>query len=273
MHRRLATALLAAPLALLAACTGGPGDPAASPAPSAEPARTAVTASVPAAPTTGTVRTTMPPARSPSAPTASPSRPQPAARPVPPRLAALRTCPGCHLVQVWHHARPDISVAVLARKADPTAEYGPQTGYLLTFRTTTGWPVDLFQVRGDFFELDGRPSYPLRCDALRHCLLPAAIGAHSAMVTVIRVAADGSITLVTDDFGTEGTDIRVRDRNGDGTDEIILLRKNPHEVYAIATPFWQVIGWRGDRYVSLGCAPWRDNQTEPRTLSPSACLG
>jgi len=268
MYRRLVIALLATPLALLPACTGGPGHPAATP-------------TMPPTPSADTVQTTSPAARSPSAaapsatspPVASPSSPRPAARPVPPRLAGLRTCPGCQLVQVWHDARPNISVAVLARKADPTAEYSPQIGYLLTFQTTTGRPMDLFQVVGDFFELDGRASYPLRCDSLRHCLLPAAIGAHSAMVTVVRVAADGSITLVTDDFGTEGTGIHVRDRNGDGVDEIILLRKNPHEVYAVATPFWQVVGWRGDRYVSLGCAPWRDNQTEPRTLSPTACLG
>jgi hypothetical protein len=186
-----------------------------------------------------------------------------------PDLAGLRDCPGCQVRTVAANVRPGVSVALLV---GPPAPVG-QAGAFLTFRTGTGGRIDEHRIQaGDVFaDAQGRP-YQLVCDRLAHCLVPASVGVHSSVVTVVAVAPDGGIRLVTDRIGSEGPVSRAEDLDGDGVTEIVVIRNDGIPSFAEGSLFWQVYRWGGTGYASVGCARYGEGEARPPSeLDPAFC--
>ncbi len=202
-----------------------------------------------------------------SSPTA-PSGSAPSGRAAP-DLAGVRDCPGCQVRGVAANVRPGVSVALLV---GPPAPVG-QAGAFLTFRTGTGGRIDEHRIRaGDVFaDAQGRP-YQLVCDRLAHCLVPASVGVHSSVVTVVAVAPDGGIRLVTDRIGSEGPVSRAEDLDRDGVAEIVVIRNDGVPSFAEGSLFWQVYRWGGSGYASVGCARYGEGEARPPgDLDPAFC--
>jgi hypothetical protein len=144
---------------------------------------------------------------------------------------------------------------------------------IVSFRTSTGVVTDRFRVReGDYFsDIDGKLSQ-LACDVIAHCFLPASRGAHSGVLTVVAIQRNGRITLTAAEFGADGPFTAGRDLDGDGIDEVVLVRNDMKPDYASGRHFWQVYKWAGGGFIVVGCANVEAHQTRPPAhLDPAAC--
>jgi hypothetical protein len=143
---------------------------------------------------------------------------------------------------------------------------------LVSFRTRTGAVLDQFAVSvGDYFtDVNGRPS-KLACDASFHCLLPAAIGAHSSVMTVVAVSRTGALDLVTDKIGTNTGNLRALDLDGDNIDEIVGVVNDCEPTCADGHGFWTAYKLAGPGYIEIGCARYAQEARPPAALNPTVC--
>jgi hypothetical protein len=254
--RTLRTVLAAGSVLALAACTS-PGDAGGLPggAGGTEPTRV-LTSAVP--PT----HTSAPASRTPA-----PPAPPPAAVPVRAVPACARA--SCQVTAVIANARPGIHLALVR---GPDRDLTRQTGYLLSLDTAAA-PLHSRQLRNgdEFFDASLATA---TCDQLRHCFVVAGVGAHGSVLNVVAVGPAGELTDLSPggELATDTLDLRARDLDGDGTAEVLAVVNDYQPDYAGGTRYWMVWGWRGGRYVPVGCRRMQRGEREPSgPLAPSGC--
>lgn len=266
LPRRLSVLMLtAAGLALIAGCTHDtPHDPASAPV-----VVTTATTGAGTQTTTPAVPSLPPTQFDPStppvgAPSSTPGRPP--VTNADPDLKAVKGCPGCTVRQIRRAVRPGISVALLVGKATPF-----DRGVLVSFRSSTGTVISQLAAAGDSFrDQDGKPS-TVACDISFHCLLPAGIGAHSAVMTVASVSRAGVLDLVTDKIAVNSLRLRALDLDGDGIDEIVGVLNDCEPNCADGHDSWVAYKLAGRGYIQIGCAPYDRKARPPARLTPEAC--
>jgi hypothetical protein len=265
--RRLSVLMLAgaAGLALIGGCTRGPSGSQAAPTVTAatSPGTAASTTAAPGV-------SSLPPIQvDPTAPLGAGPSTTPAtttAADAGPDLSAVTGCPGCTVRHIRRAVRPGISVALLVGK-----KVQFQRAVLVSFRSRTGAVIDQLTGAGDYFtDINGKPT-KLACDISFHCLLPASIGAHSAVMTVASVSRAGDLDLVTDKIGVDSPILNAQDLDGDSINEIVGVINDCQPACANGHDFWTAYKLAGPGYIEIGCAPYDRKARPPAKLSPAAC--
>lgn len=195
-----------------------------------------------------------------------------------PALAAVpaRAIPACahvtcRAVAVVPNARPGIDL-VLVRAPDSSDI--EQVAYLLTV-DARGVPLGSVRLAHGGFFFDSSLSGPT-CDAVAHCFVPAAVGAHGGVINVVAVSATGRLTDLSAGgrYTADTPDLRGVDLDGDGIDEIVGTVNDYQPDYATGTNYWIVRAWQGTRYVDRGCRKLQLGEKLPgEPVSPASCPG